>query len=190
MEIMAKKIVKKMTAATTVDVQGLLEQMAALQAQMKQISGGSSGGLETVTTYAPTSAVSKGMARNRQTREELVKSLKGFDPEISMSAFGKAVRIKREARQLTQEQLAELVGLSRQAFNQIENGKRKYLRFDHVLTLSRLLGINLDSLLTYGESVALAKERSKEAESLLNRLGEEAAGLVKGTKPQRSSKLT
>lgn len=46
------------------------------------------------------------------------------DPERLLSRLGKAVRAKREARQLTQEALADAAGIDRSHMGKIERGER------------------------------------------------------------------
>ncbi len=60
--------------------------------------------------------------------------------------LGKRLKEIRQARGLSQEQMANTLGLNRSTVSQIENGKRN-LAADELLSVSEALGISIDSLL-------------------------------------------
>lgn len=60
--------------------------------------------------------------------------------------FGHRVRIRRKALHLTQENLAELVGVSVQFIGHIERGTRK-LSVETLCSLCKALGVGSDELL-------------------------------------------
>jgi transcriptional regulator with XRE-family HTH domain len=55
-------------------------------------------------------------------------------------AFGRRVRSLREARGMSQEQLADAAGLHRTYLSSLERGQRN-VGLDNVLTLARALGV-------------------------------------------------
>jgi transcriptional regulator with XRE-family HTH domain len=54
----------------------------------------------------------------------------GVHPHAAITAVGERVRIARQSLGMTQEALAQHVGVSRITINQIENGRRKQLKPD------------------------------------------------------------
>lgn len=54
----------------------------------------------------------------------------GVRPHAAITAVGERVRIARQSLGMTQEALAQQVGVSRITINQIENGRRKQLKPD------------------------------------------------------------
>ncbi|MEU6597815.1 helix-turn-helix domain-containing protein [Streptomyces flaveolus] len=60
-------------------------------------------------------------------------------------AIGDVIRAARGRRQLTQEQLGELVGLDRKTINRIEQGTHSTL-VDHLLLIADALGVPLADL--------------------------------------------
>jgi transcriptional regulator with XRE-family HTH domain len=63
-----------------------------------------------------------------------------------MAAFGERVRKIREALGMTQERLAEILGISRPSVSQIENGKRR-LSAEELLKMAKALGASADEIL-------------------------------------------
>jgi len=59
--------------------------------------------------------------------------------------IGLELRALREARRMSQEELGKLMGLSRTAVANIENGKRKLTAMD-LITAAKLFGLTLDQL--------------------------------------------
>lgn len=64
----------------------------------------------------------------------------------NLGAFGDQLRAAREATGLTQEQLAEAVGVSQEAVSQWENGG-SYPRTQNVAPIARATGASLEALL-------------------------------------------
>jgi transcriptional regulator with XRE-family HTH domain len=59
--------------------------------------------------------------------------------------FGRAVRQTREARNMSQNDLANIMGVTQVTIHHIESGKRR-VSLDQAVFLSRMLGISLDKL--------------------------------------------
>ncbi len=78
-------------------------------------------------------------------------------------SFGKNLQTIRKKNQLSQEGLAEMLGVSRQAVSKWELGEG-YPAVDKLLILSRKLNISLDSLLG-GENTAISEE-GKSSETI------------------------
>ncbi len=78
-----------------------------------------------------------------------------------MGAFnvklGKRLREIRQARGLSQEQIAKILGLNRSTVSQIENGKRS-LAADELSSVSDALGISIDSLLDPDKEIDVVLE--------------------------------
>ncbi len=79
-------------------------------------------------------------------------------------SFGKNLQALRKKNQLSQEGLAEMLGVSRQAVSKWELGEG-YPEVEKLLILSRKLNVSLDSLLG-GEKAPIASERSKPADAI------------------------
>lgn len=79
--------------------------------------------------------------------------------------LGKKVKELRERRNLSQEKLAELLGIPRPAVSQIENGTRT-VSADELINMSKTLGIHVESLLGLrGEpEVIIEKENQAKPE--------------------------
>lgn len=60
---------------------------------------------------------------------------------------GKRIKRRRRADRLTQQQVANAVGVSRVAVSKWERGDTQNLRHAHLKALSRLLGITIEDLL-------------------------------------------
>lgn len=67
-------------------------------------------------------------------------------PHPELGAFGEAVRAQREARGISQEQLAAEAGLHRTYVGGIERGERN-VGLINVIRLARALGVGPDRLL-------------------------------------------
>ncbi len=76
-------------------------------------------------------------------------------------SFGENLQTIRKKNQLSQEDLAEMLGVSRQAVSKWEHGDG-YPEVDKLLLLSKRLNISLDSLLG-GENAPALPEESKPA---------------------------
>lgn len=91
-------------------------------------------------------------------------------------AFGDAVRVARDRKGLTQDELAQAVGLTRTSITNIEAGRQRPL-LTQAHTLAKVLGASLDSLMAQCDDAA----RRDEIEQLEARLAE-----LKGPKARRS----
>lgn len=79
-------------------------------------------------------------------------------------AFSEKLQALRKERELSQENLAESIGVSRQAVAKWEGGQ-SYPDVDKLIALSDLFKISIDKLLKdYDESCCLHEEKSKEYE--------------------------
>jgi DNA-binding XRE family transcriptional regulator len=93
------------------------------------------------------------------------------------SAWGEAVRIAREAKHLTQAELAEQVGLSRTSIVNVEAGRQGCL-LHMALDIAGVVGVPLMELL----EIAVAKARDEEIARLEDRIA-----ALKAEKPKRRS---
>lgn len=75
-------------------------------------------------------------------------------PDESMHAIGDRLRTTREELNLTQEQIAEKLGISKTHYGQAERG-RCCLSIEKLIHLNKLYGIDLTYLLTGKEPVKL-----------------------------------
>jgi len=64
---------------------------------------------------------------------------------MQLVEIGKAVRARREALELSQQQLGKLAGLSRATINQLENGRLKDLGVAKLVSVLGLLALSLDA---------------------------------------------
>lgn len=67
-----------------------------------------------------------------------------------LKKFGKNVKIERIKKDLTQEQLAELLGFSSNYVACIENG-RQNMSLGKILELANTLNVNIETLLKFSE---------------------------------------
>ncbi len=79
-------------------------------------------------------------------------------------SFGKNLQTLRKKNQLSQEGLAEMLGVSRQAVSKWEQGEG-YPEVDKLLILSKKLNVSLDSLLG-GENTPVVSENGKPSETI------------------------
>ena len=79
-------------------------------------------------------------------------------------SFAENLKTIRKNHQLSQEELAELLGVSRQAVSKWELGEG-YPEVDKLLLLSKKLNISLDSLLG-GENTTVISDDSKPSETI------------------------
>lgn len=97
--------------------------------------------------------------------------------------FGKLVRFYREQRRLTQSELAERWGHTREYVSQIERGKRKLGKQEQVNRLADVLGIPSERLDAVGRSVPQRKIAAQKAsegnDALYQALLEPAQATVK-----------
>src|SRR5260370_21987907 len=103
--------------------------------------------------------------------------------ELSTSELGKLVRTYRIQRGLSQQQLADKWGHSREYISQIERGMRKLDRVDQVNRLADILEIPPERLDAIGKGIPqrkMAAEHTSEADDvLLQALLEPAQATVK-----------
>jgi Predicted transcriptional regulators len=62
--------------------------------------------------------------------------------------LGSFLSLKRKEANMTQEEVATAVGLSRTAYSQIENGNRKNISIEEIIKLSQILSFSLPDALT------------------------------------------
>jgi transcriptional regulator with XRE-family HTH domain len=79
-------------------------------------------------------------------------------------SFGENLQLIRRKNQLSQEELAEMLGVSRQAVSKWELGEG-YPEVEKLLVLSKKLNVSLDSLLG-GESTAGVSEEGKPSAAI------------------------
>ena len=79
-------------------------------------------------------------------RKSEAQALHSFYEEDDIMSFGKNLQMLRKKNQLSQEGLAEMLGVSRQAVSKWELGEG-YPEVDKLLILSKKLNVSLDSLL-------------------------------------------
>ena len=75
-------------------------------------------------------------------------------------SFSENLQVIRKNNQLTQEELAELLGVSRQAVSKWELGEG-YPEVEKLLILSKKLNVSLDSLMTGSISMNEVRETSR-----------------------------
>ena len=77
-------------------------------------------------------------------------------------SFGENLQMIRKKNQLSQERLAEMLGVSRQAVSKWELGEG-YPEVDKLILLSKKLNISLDSLLGGENTTTMSEERNPSA---------------------------
>lgn len=73
-----------------------------------------------------------------------------MEKEILLKKFGKNVKIERIKKDLTQEQLAEIMNVSQNYIANIERGKAN-MSLGKILELSRFLNVKIEKLLSFTE---------------------------------------
>ncbi len=71
-----------------------------------------------------------------------------MNKEILLKKFGKNVKIERVKKDLTQEQLAEIMGVSQNYVASIEGGKEN-MSLGKILELSKALDVDIEDLLIF-----------------------------------------
>ena len=94
--------------------------------------------------------------------KKAVEALCSCCKEDDIMSFGENLQTIRRKNQLSQEELAEMLGVSRQAVSKWELGEG-YPEVDRLLILSKKLNISLDSLLG-GENPPIASENGKSSD--------------------------
>ena len=94
-----------------------------------------------------------------------------------LELFGKRIRGLRRSKDLTQEQLAELAGISLQNMGEIERGKGNPTLVT-VEKLSSALGEDLSSIFALGSSVLTKEQTTQELKSLLSGATKEQAQAI------------
>ena len=74
-----------------------------------------------------------------------------MNKEILLKKFGKNVKIERIKKDLTQEQLAEIMNVSQNYIASIERGKAN-MSLAKVLELSESLGVKIEKLLIFNNN--------------------------------------
>ena len=101
-------------------------------------------------------------------------------------SFGENLQTVRKKNQLSQEGLAEMLGVSRQAVSKWELGEG-YPEVDKLVILSKKLNISLDSLLV-GEDAPIASENGK-ASGMIRILSPNEGVIVSASKVTRSQQF-
>ena len=73
-----------------------------------------------------------------------------MDKKTLLKKFGKNVKIERIKKDLTQEQLAEIMGVSQNYVANIEGGKAN-MSLAKILELANFLNIEIEKLLVFNE---------------------------------------
>lgn len=84
---------------------------------------------------------------------------------LNMSIFAERLRLLRQARNITQARLAELVGVSARVYNRWEKGGN-VPHFDTVVRIADILQVSLDDLAGRKEPSAELKLRNYELRQL------------------------
>ncbi len=71
-----------------------------------------------------------------------------MNKETLLKKFGKNVKIERVKKDLTQEQLAEIMGVSQNYVASIERGKEN-MSLGKILELSKSLNVDIETLLIF-----------------------------------------
>lgn len=71
-----------------------------------------------------------------------------MNKETLLKKFGKNVKIERVKKDLTQEQLAEIMGVSQNYVASIEGGKEN-MSLGKILELSKSLNVDIETLLIF-----------------------------------------
>lgn len=95
--------------------------------------------------------------------------------EYNLKVLGRRVREERTCRNLTIEQLAELVSLSPSYLGLVERGERG-LSLDKLISISNVFGVTIDSLLKDVEVSQIS--RFSEMEALMSNLSNEDVKFV------------
>lgn len=78
---------------------------------------------------------------------------KAYDEEIDLYLVGEAIRQARQSKQMTQEQLGELVGVQKAQISRLERGKN--LTLSSITRLFRAMNLNVSLDITNMGRVAL-----------------------------------
>ena len=87
--------------------------------------------------------------------------------------LGKRIRELRKERELSQEMLAEMIGIEANNLSRIENGKN-YPSPDNLLKISNALNVTIDKLFTFYHH----KDYSEIKQEIINALEDENFGRV------------
>ena len=74
-----------------------------------------------------------------------------MDKQTLLKKFGKNVKIERIKKDLTQEQLAEIMNVSQNYIANIERGKAN-MSLAKIYELSNFLNVNIEKLLIFSEN--------------------------------------
>lgn len=100
--------------------------------------------------------------------------------------FGENLQMLRKKKQLSQEGLAELLGVSRQAVSKWELGEG-YPEVDKLLILSKTLNVSLDSLLG-GENTPIISENCKPSD-MIRIISPNEGVIIRASKVTRSQQF-
>lgn len=115
--------------------------------------------------------------------EEQMAANKDDSIELGSDSFGKLVRFYRRERKMSQQQLADTWGYTREYVSQIERGKRKLDRIQQVNRLAEILEIPTERLEAIGKGIpqrnTIAENLSEVDNKLFQALLEPAQATVK-----------
>ncbi len=97
-------------------------------------------------------------------RKDVAHALHSICKEDDIMSFGENLQMLRKKNQLSQEGLAEILGVSRQAVSKWELGEG-YPEVEKLLILSKKLSVSLDSLLGE-EKTAIVSENGKPSDKI------------------------
>jgi len=101
-------------------------------------------------------------------------------------SIGQAIAHRRSLAELTQEEVAEKLGLGNEAVSRLERGKAT-LSVVRLMELAELFGCEAADLLT--ETSVRADDQARQLQQLLTRLNSDDRALVVGVVKQLSERL-
>lgn len=92
--------------------------------------------------------------------------------------FGKQIKKLREARNFSQEKLAELVGLEYQTISRIETGYY-FTSYDNLIKIAKALDVNIKDLFDYNDDNCTRENLIKTIEAGIKNLDNERLIILK-----------
>lgn len=80
--------------------------------------------------------------------------------DVYMETLGQRIERLRNAKQLTQQQLAKIVGVSRVAVTKWESGATKNMKLDNLLALCDLFGLGAESLISGTYNLEIGQDKA------------------------------
>ena len=119
-------------------------------------------------------------------RKNAAQALQSLCKEDDTMSFGENLQMLRKKNQLSQEGLAEMLGVSRQAVSKWELGEG-YPEVDKLLILSKKLNVSLDSLLGE-ENMPVVSENGK-ASDMIRIISPNEGVIISASKVTRSQQF-